>query len=80
MTVQQGPEVPEVRHENRAATLRILLRLLDRPTRWRLVIAAALSGALALLETVAIVTVLPLVQIATGAPLDDGAKIGRAHV
>ena len=73
MTVQQGPEVPEVRHENRAGTLRLLLRLLDRPTRWRLVIAAALSGALALLETVAIVTVLPLVQIATGAPLDDGA-------
>ena len=73
MTVQQGPEAPESRDEQRTGTLRLLLRLLDRPTRWRLVIAAALSGALALLETVAIVTVLPLVQIATGAPLDDGA-------
>ncbi|GLI29366.1 MULTISPECIES: ABC transporter ATP-binding protein [Brachybacterium] len=73
MTVQQGPEEPEVRDEKRAGTLRLLLRLLDRPTRWRLVIAAVLSGALALVETVAIVTVLPLVQIATGAPLDDGA-------
>lgn len=73
MTVQQGPETPDVRDERKTGTLRLLLRLLDRPTRWRLVIAAALSGALALLETVAIVTVLPLVQIATGAPLDDGA-------
>ena len=73
MTVQQGPETPDVRDERKTGTIRLLLRLLDRPTRWRLVIAAALSGALALLETVAIVTVLPLVQIATGAPLDDGA-------
>lgn len=73
MTVQQGPETPDVRDERKTGTLRLLLRLLDRPTRWRLVIAAVLSGALALLETVAIVTVLPLVQIATGAPLDDGA-------
>ncbi|OFT56233.1 hypothetical protein HMPREF3159_09445 [Brachybacterium sp. HMSC06H03] len=73
MTVQLGPETPEPRDKRTTGTLRLLLRLLDRPTRWRLVIAAALSGALALLETVAIVTVLPLVQIATGAPLDDGA-------
>ncbi|MEY8654708.1 ABC transporter ATP-binding protein [Brachybacterium paraconglomeratum] len=73
MTVQQGPETPDVRDERKTGTLRLLSRLLDRPTRWRLVIAAALSGALALLETVAIVTVLPLVQIATGAPLDEGA-------
>lgn len=73
MTIKQGPETPEARDERMTGTLRLLLRLLDRPTRWRLVIAAALSGALALLETVAIVTVLPLVQIATGAPLDDGA-------
>lgn len=73
MTVQQGPEEPEGRDVQKTGTLRLLVRLLDRPTRWRLVIAAALSGALALLETVAIVTVLPLVQIATGVPLDDGA-------
>lgn len=73
MTVEQGPETSEARNERTTGTLRLLLRLLDRPTRWRLVIAAALSGALALVETVAIVTVLPLVQIATGAPLDDGA-------
>lgn len=73
MTIKQGPETPKARDERMTGTLRLLLRLLDRPTRWRLVIAAALSGALALLETVAIVTVLPLVQIATGAPLDDGA-------
>lgn len=72
MTVQQSPKTPEARDERATGTLRLLLRLLDRPTRWRLVIAAVLSGALALLETVAIVTVLPLVQIATGAPLDDG--------
>lgn len=31
-----------------------------------------MSGVLALLETVAIVTVLPLVSLATGAPLDEG--------
>lgn len=73
MTIKQGPETPKARDERTIGTLRLLMRLLDRPTRWRLLIAAALSGALALLETVAIVTVLPLVQIATGAPLDDGA-------
>lgn len=73
MTIKQRPETPKARDEPTTGTLRLLMRLLDRPTRWRLLIAAALSGALALLETVAIVTVLPLVQIATGAPLDDGA-------
>lgn len=73
MTVQQGPQAVDARDAQRAGTLRLLLRLLDRSTRRRLVVAAALSGALALLETVAIVTVLPLVQIATGAPLDEGA-------
>lgn len=46
--------------------------VLRRDTKIRLVIAALLSGVLALLETVAIIVVLPLVNIATGAPLDEG--------
>lgn len=54
------------------STLGLLLGALDRPTKLRLGIAAVVSGVLALLETVAIVTVLPLVSLATGAPLDAG--------
>ncbi|MGO1850286.1 ABC transporter ATP-binding protein, partial [Microbacterium sp.] len=39
----------------------------------RLLVAALVAGLLALLETAAIITVLPLVSIATGAPLGEGA-------
>lgn len=53
-------------------TARMLGDVLRRDTKIRLVIAALLSGVLALLETVAIIVVLPLVNIATGAPLDEG--------
>lgn len=56
----------------KGGSLRTLLGLLDRPSRVRLALAAVVSGLLALLETVAIVMVLPLVSIATGAPLDEG--------
>lgn len=52
---------------------RMLGAVLRRETKLRLGIAALLSGMLALLETAAIVVVLPLVNIATGAPLDEGA-------
>lgn len=55
---------------------RMLFELLESGAKWRLVGAAVFSGVLALFETVAILTVLPLVQLATGAPVDQGA-IGR---
>ena len=51
---------------------RMLFDLLDRGAKGRLLAAAVVSGALALLETVAILTVLPLVQLATGVPLNEG--------
>ena len=60
----------------KGGSLRTLLRLLDRPSRVRLALAAVVSGLLALLETAAIVMVLPLVSIATGAPLDEGGVCG----
>ena len=37
------------------STLRILFRVLDRPTKLRLAVAALFSGVLALLETIAII-------------------------
>lgn len=61
-------------------TIVLLLSLLDRGARWRLVIAAVVSAALALFETAAIVTVLPLVGIATGASIDEGAIGAVRHL
>lgn len=52
---------------------RMLFELLDGGSKWRLLCAAVFSGLLALFETAAILTVLPLVELATGAPLDEGA-------
>lgn len=54
-------------------TWTLLSEVLERRIKLKLVLAAAVAGLLALLETAAIVTVLPLVSIATGAPLDEGA-------
>lgn len=51
----------------------MLLRVIDNRTKMRLLLAAVIAGLLALMETVAIVTVLPLVDLATGAPVDKGA-------
>lgn len=55
------------------STWQLLRDVLDRRTKVKLLSAAVVSGILALLETAAIITVLPLVSIATGAPLDEGA-------
>ena len=52
---------------------RMVNAILRRETKIKLIIAAAVAGLLALMETAAIVTVLPLVNIATGAPIDEGA-------
>lgn len=52
---------------------RMVRRIIDRGTKTRLIIAALISGVLALMETVAIVAVLPLVGLAMGEPIDEGA-------
>ncbi|MGO1354267.1 MULTISPECIES: ABC transporter ATP-binding protein [Brachybacterium] len=59
--------------EGALTTWQLLRDVLDRRTKVKLLMAAVVSGILALLETAAIITVLPLVSIATGAPLDEGA-------
>ena len=51
---------------------RMLSDILRRETKLKLALSAVLSGVLALLETAAIVTVLPLVDVATGGPIDQG--------
>lgn len=59
--------------ERSASTWKLLSSVLDSRIKGRLFVAAIVAGLLALLETAAIITVLPLVSIATGAPLDEGA-------
>ena len=61
--------VPAPEH---TGTVRLLLRVLDARTKRQLAAAAVISGLLALLETAAVLAVLPLVGLATGAPLDEG--------
>lgn len=52
--------------------LRALGAVLGTRTKTTIALAAVVAGALALLETAALVTVLPLVDVATGAPVDEG--------
>lgn len=57
----------------RMSTLALIAGILSRRARVRLGVAAVVSGLLAVVETLAILSVLPLVSLATGAPLDEGA-------
>lgn len=71
---------PSRASSNRApGVARMLNDILRRETKLKLGLSAFISGALALLETAAIVTVLPLVEMATGGPVDEGTvgKIWR---
>lgn len=61
------------KHDDATSTWKLLSAVLDRRIKARLLVAALVAGLLALLETAAIITVLPLVSIATGAPLGEGA-------
>ncbi|MCS6711620.1 ABC transporter ATP-binding protein [Brachybacterium sp. EF45031] len=54
------------------STWRMLRRVLDRAAQRKLVLAALISMVLALMETAAIVIVLPVVNLATGAPFNSG--------
>lgn len=61
-----------------APTVRRLLRLLNRQDRWKLILYVAAQFALSLTEVIGIAAILPLVQLMTDAPLDEG-YIGILH-
>lgn len=60
--------------------LRRLSDILDRPTKFRLALATVVSLVLALLDTAAIVLMLPLVELASGNPPVSGLMTTVARV
>lgn len=59
--------------------IRRLGALFDKPTKVRFIFAMVVSLILALLDTVAVLLMLPLVDLATGVPPTTGLEIGLKH-